>query len=602
MYLSRHSNLNLMKKPLLKSLSVLSCTLMLGIGGCTTDFTDDPQVPNLADETIGPKTRSLESAIFNEGAQVWMVPQKDPYTLANFQQAYENLLSGNTAQPLTRSEIASIADAEPLKATHYCLKIYPKDEHEQWQIERMEDVKVAYIPFDYVQLTEDEIKALPTTRSASALFPDERRYKVTYSNVETSEGTVPFETYKMPILYAVWPIDKPLPEELDYEIDYPIFIPSAESVVTLNSGTFLSKDNLRLLENEAINLALGYSPEPKTRATNSRTNEGELIFHDNEVNYDSPLRGLRIRFQLGSRIWETSTHGDGYFRIPTDVPGEASYIHEYRHSKWKITPNGSTAPISYNYGLVNQRFHASLYRHYVTSQRGECEIHNAACYYYTGEHELHTWSYDDGIRITACDYKEPGVIGRTFWGVKPVYIEIYSDEGSLLSNRIGTTLHELGHFTHYGERGGAENLDNMRYVHGLIKESYACYVGWYLTGEYYQSIGYMPSDPTIDLSTQAHQGWSRTNTGQLSHYSPLFVDLVDDYNQETMVSERPIEFNPDPISGVPHSVIRQVIGLTYDWYSLKQQLEKYIGVYYSWEDYKEFKIPYEYWFRLENQQ
>ena len=119
-------------------LLVLSCTLLLGLGGCTTDYMDDDsQVLTPSDETVEPKTRSLENAVFNEGAQAWMVPQKDPYTLENFQRAYDNLLSGNTTQPLTRSEVASFANAEPLQATHYCLKIYPKDEHEQWQVERM---------------------------------------------------------------------------------------------------------------------------------------------------------------------------------------------------------------------------------------------------------------------------------------------------------------------------------------------------------------------------------------------------------------------------------------------------------------------------------
>lgn len=590
-----------MKKNHLKMLLVLSCTLLLGLGGCTTDYTnDDPQVLVPTDETVGPKTRSLVGAVFNEGAQVWMVPQKDPYTLENFQQAYDNLLSGKTAQPLTRSEVASFANAEPLQATHYCLKIYPKDEHEQWQVERMEDVKVAYIPFDYVQLTEEEIKALPTTRSASALFPDESRYKVTYSNVETSEGTVPFETYKMPILYAVWPIEKPLPEDLDFEIDYSAFIPSYESVATRSSGASLTKENLRLLEKEAINLALGWSMEPKTRAISNRANEGELIFHDGEVDFDSPLQGLKIKYQLGSRIWETYSHGDGYFRVQADVPDEASYIHEYRQAKWKITPNGSTAPISYNFGLVGQRFQTSLYRHYVTSQRGECEINNAVCFFYNGSHEIPRWWYNDGIRITACNYKEPGVLGRTFWGAKPVYIEIYSDENSLFSSRIGTTLHELGHFNHYWERDANKNLGNLTYVHDLIIESYACYVGWYLGNKYYASIYYKPSDPNKDLSFQAHQNWLRTSTGKSSHYSPLFVDLVDDYNQEVLAEIRPgLEFNSDPISNVPHSVIKQLIANTTDWYSFKRHLEEYIDIYYSFEDFKEFKIPYEYWFRVE---
>ena len=72
--------------------------------------------------------RNLDEAVFHEGAQGWMVPQKDPYTLTNFQAAYENLMSGKSSQTLTRAQTDELAAAPELKPTHYAMRIFPKSE------------------------------------------------------------------------------------------------------------------------------------------------------------------------------------------------------------------------------------------------------------------------------------------------------------------------------------------------------------------------------------------------------------------------------------------------------------------------------------------
>ncbi len=71
----------------------------------------------------------------------------------------------------------------------------------------------------------------------------------------TTDGPVPPETYTMPILYTVWPCDKPLPEAYDYIIDYEVFIPQYNDGTKSQSG--LSTDALHILEQEAISIALG---------------------------------------------------------------------------------------------------------------------------------------------------------------------------------------------------------------------------------------------------------------------------------------------------------------------------------------------------------
>lgn len=77
-----------------------------------------------------PMTRSLEGAVYNEVTGAWMVPQADPYTLENFQRAYDKLATGRSTQTLSKSIIADFIPAKKLAPTHYALKIYPKTDIE----------------------------------------------------------------------------------------------------------------------------------------------------------------------------------------------------------------------------------------------------------------------------------------------------------------------------------------------------------------------------------------------------------------------------------------------------------------------------------------
>lgn len=591
-----------MKKSHLKMLLVLSCTLLLGLGGCTTDYTDDDsQVLEPTDETVGPKTRSLVGAVFNEGAQVWMVPQKDPYTLENFQQAYDNLLSGNTTQPLTRSEVASIADAEPLKATHYRLKIYPKTEAEEWKIEMMEDVKVAYIPFDYVQLTKAESeKVAVSTRAQTALYPDNNPYSVTYDDLETCDGPADPVTFTLPVLYAVWPCDKPLPEDMDYEIECEVFIPSYGVEQTRSTASALNEDILQRLENEAISLALG-TPVRSRPVTRSKYNtlSGCILHWDALLRKNVPQPNLKQRFQLGASFWETTTDREtGRFSIPArPIPDEASYIHLFQSPKFKITTESSTAPIATNYGTVaeNWPYMSDQVNMSPDNPTVEYTINRAADFFYNGTHLIPKIYYESGIRIIAAAYVSKEYSGLFSYSTNKVaYITIPCNNRNVTNSVITAVLHELGHFVHYGKKDG--NFKNFKAVHNLIKESFACYVGWYLTNKLYAALGYVDNSEEGDynpISFNHRQFWKKTDTeAQEARYSPIFVDLSDKYNQNL----RGAVYNVDNIWGVPHPVIVEVAVNSNNWNELKKALIGYIGVYYSQEEYEEFVVPYDYWF------
>ena len=152
----------------------------------------------------------------------------------------------------------------------------------------------------------------------------------------------------------------------------------------------------------------------------------------------------------------------------------------------------------------------------------EYTINVAAAFFYTDIHELTKWQYNDGIRIisSAKTQGDNNTMGEFYWSkTQPAYIVIYCYQRNVTNQAVGTVFHEIGHFVHYSERGGAANFSN---VHKFIRESYASYAGWYLTELYYKQLGYIkPADPVIDSSYtdythNARQNWVKTTVGTRS--------------------------------------------------------------------------------------
>ena len=279
------------------------------------------------------------------------------------------------------------------------------------------------------------------------------------------------------------------------------------------SQSGLSTDALHILEQEAISLALGKPANNETTTKSSsvvRTLTRRLYCHD-DLMKNLPVANLKIQFKLGSNIWETYTQSDGYFSITNAIPLEAYYSEIFQHPRWKITLENSTSPISYTSGTVQDVWHNNTektFNSYSYAEFSVYEILRAVNYYCNGNHSIRRWYYDEGIRIRALTKENETSNGYfTYSKYNRAYISIYANNEKKRHWRIGTVLHELGHFTMYGERGGASEFNQ---VHRLIQESYASYVGYYLGESYYRSQGYTKTSVNENLTGQGRQGWKKT--------------------------------------------------------------------------------------------
>lgn len=538
------------------------------------------------------ESNPVQDVVFCEGSDIYMVPRKDPYTLSNFKEALARIVNGDSQIAFPENLTKSSFDDLELSPTHYALKIYPRNEKEQWAVELLEDVKVAYIPFDYVQVSEEDSLALKQAIQVGVPdFQEISPYVEVYEEVYTNDGPAIPESFRMPILYAVWPCEKPLPDTLDYVLDYEVFIPDYSG--STKSISDVDEDLMRVLETEAISLALGTTVSTTKSSTSSiRTITGTLMSRDWLLNEWLPLRNLKVRFQLGSKICDTYVREDGSFSITNEISLDGSMSYVFQHPRWKLTSMSSTTPIMVTYDDLGSVVDENNYHaNYMSHNYPLFEVHHAVDYFYNNSHQIPKWYYESGIRIRVSESSHSEWDGLfSCSNYESAYITIYNNyDYKQMYKDVSVLMHELGHFVHYGER---DNFEDYVQVHDLIQESFASYVGWLLGNKFYTDKGYTGN--LGEIGNQSRQSWRKTHDVDEDNglYSPLFVDLVDDYNQGATNSALPT----DRIKNFPNSIIMTIVEEDYNWSKVKSRLNSYVGTYYTAEDLNAYLSNYDYWF------
>jgi hypothetical protein len=526
-----------------------------------------------------------DSLFWHEGIASWILPRKDPYDLENFQRAYDNVARRN-ALP-TRA----------LAPTHYALKLYPRDEDQQWEIELTGDIEISYIPFTWIAVTEQQGAIIEQTAPAKTYFPEVSPWVAVHNEARTVEGELSeVLSYNMPIIYAAWPVDKPLPEDIEYEIDYEVLLP--ESAATRGGG--LGGELLLEAEAEAISLALNRPVRAKTTATRADiTLSGD--FWDWEVlrPLRIPIPRIRVKFHLGSNIIEADADEKGYFSVSASrIPEGATWDIVYQNDKWKVTRDNSTIPKSFFQGEVYQSDSWSeSVTHLSTSiQPQDATIIKSLDYYYYRTHNLTKWEYTGGIHVISSAASSSSYNGLfTYSATNNCYITVSRNNTTNTKHYLmGTILHELGHFIHYKEHGGT--YKDFKDVDRLLQESFASYVGWYLTEKYYAEMGYVKPSAATDISGQARQtSWKSATAPEWGYYSPLFVDLVDNYDQSQSG-----DYNKDEVKEVHYSIIMKIASRSDDWESCRKILLEDVPAEsktITARDMEAFIAPYERWYK-----
>lgn len=520
----------------------------------------EPTPDKVSDINVSLTTKSdnyLSDAIYSKEIQSWIIPGVDPYELSNFRYALS---------------LISESEVSDLSPTHYAVTVYPRSEEEQSKIELDSELKVSYIPFCYHRLPRFLSDSLDTTigrQSKELVIPSKYHERYIVQNIDgsTSEYSIPIST-----LFVVWPISRPFPEDLDYSIDYEVFLPyKAETC----NQTVLSKAEIKSIEQFIYH----YSDTP--RECTRRIACGTIVNQDDLLDSILAMVNLKIRFQLGSSIIDTNTDQNGYFSAT--IPDSYSMSCLYSQSKWKITELNSTSPIEKYLINVNGWGNGATY---ILSEN-EASVHRASAFYFGESHPIEVPNSNIVLRIrmtrTYEDWRgsfTPPMIGTP-------YIRISNNASFNTGAMFATVCHELGHYTHYYYKNNW-----LWYVslNSIIAESYASYISWRISHYYYNSVRELDNRMSSwdAIFGQSHQSWKKTDE---SSYSPMFVDLYDDYNQGLNNSV----YNFDSISFLPNSIIKSLATNNSNWAQIKSQLQGYIGLYFSQSDYNQYVAPYDYY-------
>lgn len=425
---------------------------------------------------------------------------------------------------------------------YHATRFFPKDIDEQLFLSNFKDVAISYIPWGYDPVPNDIVAKSST--DAIKPYKAERENPYYVENVIDGDTTI----LHLPEMYAVWPDD----------LDYPA------------------------IEHEIIEEfeGPGLDPEPNYR------------FYLTVREYDSllgsyvPLKNIKVLFSYGTFSEHLFSDSQGtvsfqpnaYVNPPTNIGNVViSAIAESNNFSITRGNNESTVPIHNVLGTVNSIFSMVNLSHKtesLSSSTTEYEIYRAADYYFNETHYLSSnmSSGEGGTLLLADDSSNPTYSGQASYSNNIVYIY---NNGHTMPEIIGTTLHEIGHIRHY-----KKDPANYASIDSLVRESYASFVGWLLGEEYYLSKGFIKPYHGYHINDENRQDWHKNMTTDFYYYSPIFIDLWDNYNQSQ-------EFSfgiPETIWLVSLPVIEGMASQT-SLSGCLNYLSGYIGQEFSLSDY-----------------
>lgn len=425
--------------------------------------------------------------------------------------------------------------------THRAIIVRPENERQQRELELNPLLSIRYIPFGW----EGRNSSTPD------IMPDFDCNDECIIDTDSSDAVV------VPELYIYWPVSYAIPDSLDYNVAYAVSFPKSIDKTSTKSA---------------------YSEYKVCRLTT----------WDSLLNDYVPAPGVKIVIQPGIVV-AGETNANGLFYIPMD--STSGYVYAVlQTSNWTITTNENTAPKVYSLGTVSSIINSgSDIVNLQLPSSAHLISHRSAYSFYHENHKLSSWgplSFEH-IRIAVSDTLSSAA-GLFKCHSNPAFIQIRPTANAF------TTFHELGHYAHYSRIGRSSfvtHWDASKW-YKLVVESFGSFAAWHVGKLYYNYYGLFSSSLSSDFTGQARQDWLYTGTNVTSRYSPLFVDIVDDYNQHSTN----ISYIDDPIflsSGF--SLIQGIIDNCYTYSSLSAKFHEYDSVL-GMTTINNYLYYYNYWY------
>lgn len=441
-----------------------------------------------------------------------------------------------------------------IQPTHYYVKFHPRSSEELDLLVQDSTIIWYDIPLDY------EIE----------------EYGSYYHDPSIPDSLPTFQYASIEV--AKWPAVSTI--GVDYEILSELFIPdedkdeeASEGIMT-RSGTKWSEALTDALVEESLRMTGNEDEgelEPQTRGRSKWRPAGRITAYDNIVGGAIPLHYVRVR----ARRWFTThvgyTNADGYYSCNGRFKRPANYSIAWETSRWDIRDgnivqayyNGPKKTgnwdlyISANKSIRYATIHRALYRFYFGNTNGLKRPTNT-------RKEKIAYLHKKGNGING-DYNRQWGMG--VWSDIRIYGQ-GSNGWREMSEIYSTTSHELGHAAHY---------TNNRKTFGKSKtnliESWARCVQYILTNQEYKELGVFNKLPDYpENNSYNFQVWNPRMYDR--NYTPLFIDLIDDFNQRTHQGNNAI-YPDDEIHDMPVSVVQDIVFRSKSFSDVKRLLLDY---------------------------
>jgi hypothetical protein len=328
---------------------------------------------------------------------------------------------------------------------------------------------------------------------------------------------------------------------IKHEILASLYLPETDSQLSQNTAgmRLAGKSFVDALVDEALILTKNYSDTLKVNtAANGRTSwdpRGTVQVFDTRLGRLIPLVGVKMRARRWFDIREGYTNNAGYYQLP-GFKREANYALFYESPSFDVRTgtfgqawiDGPKQDTPWDVTLQDgvQRFYAHVYR-------------GAHRYHHRDIGGLRRPNFPFRIKYAAHDKSgsAQGVnIGNwSAFAINPnILIYRYSPSNrEYASDEIfSTTCHETCHSTHVI----AMNAGYIQYsqVNTFIAESWPVAVEWFITQMEYRERGisnYGTETYDVFASYPIPFGYQYYPLGSNREYSPVFIDLVDNFNQ-----------------------------------------------------------------------
>lgn len=298
---------------------------------------------------------------------------------------------------------------------------------------------------------------------------------------------------------------------------------------------------------------------------------GEIKVWDNIAGDYIPIEGVMVTIMPPDnllRVLTTRTDKDGKFRMSGSVQEPVNYALSWNTVYWTIK---SSALSSVNLQGPNMNSTWDVRIKKGTVMLGPATVYRAAYRYWHKMPALGLSKPNLGrkVRITCQNVKDIQYYENgawiTFGGLFHPNVSQESDPDIEVackrdaSRVFGTAAHEIGHAAHY-----SYNKSYYGKVNKFVKESWARFAEYIATECEYKDLGLSDKLHTIKTKEISYGGrisvlsfvapdeynrqeWVMNNSdGTKRLYSPLFIDLYDNFNQFKWYSEYQLLFGPNP--------------------------------------------------------